>query len=241
MDSNSILSLVFIALLIITFILIKYLKKINEREKEQKKSHTQQPTYSNQSKITSTNAEKQADEYIGAGKTMVRYFDLCREVIASDESLHFADLEILCLLHYVSEFTANCKKRISSIDFENYMKEINNYTIFKLNSIKGPRPPFCISGVDWVIQRTGFYNSIIKNRSIRGDWLSSNLPEDAHPLFLCSVALGDILINPDCGTDYEYAPVVIRDFFKAKETEVKLMQLCDLIREYSFLILNYAT
>ncbi len=231
--------LFFISSLLVIYLLV--LINSNKKDVSPKSPSTKERTSkSNATTVSKSSKEIEKEIYDGAGKTLIKYFNICKAIVASDDSLEYVDFEILCFLYYVSKFTAHYKNNFANINLDKYLTEINNFTISKLSNIKTPFPTL-VSKTDCLIKRIEFYDKIVTNRQVRGDWLSSDLPEDMHPLFLCSIALGDILVNPDCGMNYESSPVIIRDFFKARETEVKLMLLCDAINEYSCAILKYAT
>lgn len=62
-------------------------------------------------------------------------------------------------------------------------------------------------------QRCDLYGKIIRGKDIRGEWLFGNTDSLSNPISKIAGLLGDILVNPACSTNYEYAPIVMHDTF----------------------------
>lgn len=63
--------------------------------------------------------------------------------------------------------------------------------------------------------RVNFYGSIVRGKLLRADWLPGQAAtvQNADAIVRCATALGDILINPECASDYENAPILLYDIF----------------------------
>lgn len=58
----------------------------------------------------------------------------------------------------------------------------------------------------------------------RGDWCLGDVQfDDCNAITLCAVALGDILINPACGDDYENAPITLHGLTDITEFAQEVM------------------
>ena len=210
-----------------------------EFSKQKSKNRTAQQT---SSKSTYKNTTNNTVNYLGPIKTLEKYYNICKAIVDSDDTLINSDFEILCFLYFATIYTVNCKSKFSDIDIEEYTRGIDSFTLQALDHVEHPDTgDEYVSNTTWLEKRTSFYNSVIAEKFIRGEWMLSNPPEQAHPLFACSIALGDVLRNPYCVEDYKNAPWIVGDIFDKFQTQQRLSLLCNAIREYSLLIINHKT
>ena len=93
-------------------------------------------------------------------------------------------------------------------------------------------------------QRVALYSQIMKKGKLRAEWAGGNADIvrcfSENPIFACTCAFGDILINPQCANNYYKAPYALHDAFDLmefipimKDVSASLMQLFKLVKACS--------
>lgn len=91
--------------------------------------------------------------------------------------------------------------------------------------------------------RLSFYAQIIKKGKLRAEWAGGNADIirsfSENPIFACTCACGDLLVNPQCAGDYYHAPFMICDAFDLvefvpimKEVSDRVMRLFKEVRYF---------
>lgn len=89
--------------------------------------------------------------------------------------------------------------------------------------------------------RLSFYAQIIKKGKLRAEWAGGNADIirsfSENPIFACTCAFGDLLVNPQCGYNYYKAPYSLHDAFELmefipvmKEVSASLMHLFKMVK-----------
>ena len=90
-------------------------------------------------------------------------------------------------------------------------------------------------------QRTALYSQIMKKGKLRAEWAGGNADIirsfSENPIFACTCAFGDLLVNPQCGYNYYKAPYSLHDAFELmefipvmKEVSASLMHLFKMVK-----------
>lgn len=132
------------------------------------------------------------------------YTDILRIIRNSsiDTSDDFVSFELLPFLYVISDYA------IASAN-KNRLKFSNDIMEFLLKSQDDK------DGFESLLQeRIDFYGEVIRGRRLRGYCLLGTLEEDAPALFRCTIAFTDVIIDPECGEDYDNAPFYVYDMFQ---------------------------
>ena len=143
------------------------------------------------------------------------YTDILKIIRASsiDTSDSFISFELLPFLYVVSDYAIAYANK-DRLKFSNDIMEF----LLKSQSDK--------EGFESLLQeRIDFYGEVIRGRKLRGYCLLGTLEENSPPLFRCTVAFTDIIIDPNCSEDYDNAPYCLNGMFEMVNFSTNTMPL----------------
>ena len=81
-------------------------------------------------------------------------------------------------------------------------------------------------------QRLDLYGKNVRGGKLRGEWLFCDTKKwEIHPVLICCVVLGDILIDPACAEDYE-KPLKINDAFETLDLTTKMTTTAEILLKF---------
>ena len=134
-----------------------------------------------------------------------RVYDDMLSSLSGQTIIHNQDFELLPALFVTADYACLCanKNRHLIVD------DLRAFIVKKYNIDNFKSQVFD--------NRVNFYGSIIRGKKPRADWLLGQAPTipESDPIMRCAIALGDILINPECANDYDSAPIILHDAFES--------------------------
>ena len=150
-----------------------------------------------------------------------KYYERLLSLLANSELSHNAQFELLPLLFSVGSLSLGYTGESSA----NYYNDIQSFVTRKCSAEQ----------LSTFSERKVFYSNIAKWGTLRGEWAAGDIPYElaSSSLNRVLVSFGDIIVNPDCASDYKNAPRVLLSINdKAKFSLMFSNQFVPLIMEY---------
>ncbi|WP_428053030.1 hypothetical protein [Candidatus Avelusimicrobium stercoris] len=82
-------------------------------------------------------------------------------------------------------------------------------------------------------QRLDLYGKNIRGGKLRGEWLFCDTKKwETHPVLICCVVLGDILIDPACAEDYENPKLKLNNPIDTYYLAIKMTTTAEIVLKF---------